>query len=713
MVWSKDVLSGTISFLTENFASVFEIPMDLIRMEPSLLKTCIHPEDAPFIDLYSKVLLSNSFEELEYRIITPSGNVKWINEKKQLVKNDLGEIVRLDTLLTETTDLKQEEIRIIESEVTFKSLFYKNPHPMWVYDTESLYFLAVNDAAVKFYGYTNDEFFRMTVRQIRPQEDVDDLLLAIRNNNLETRSDKTWRHLKKDGSQLYVKLISNALLFKGHNARMVMANDVTQQKNAEAQMEKVYRYLERFQEAVSKNSLLALMDQNGIIVFVNENLLDKSGLSTQNLIGKPWTKLQSTIYKSDHNQEIEKSMKAQKTWKGERKFFRKQGNHFWVNCSIIPVLEAEDNPTQFLLIADDITSLKEAEKRNKDYALNLHNILEGVTDALFVINKNWLLTNVNLEAEKLFDKKRKYILGKNIWEIFPSEEGAKLYQFFRKAKKRKVTVTFEEYYAPKNQWYDISLYPSKDGLAVCFRNVTERIKKEDERKELMEQLITQNRDLEEFTFITSHSLRAQIANIAMLCSAIDGSGLTPSNQEIFEKLFQCSANLDSVIQDLNRILTVKDRNSLQFENVNVSTSFVNAVSKIPNSFSPFKKFITTDFELDLELVTVRNYFETILTQILTNSLKFRAMDRDPKIHLKAVKKNKQLVITLEDNGRGMNTGTVGKKIFHLYKTFHTGVSGKGLGLYLCKILMDELKGQISIESEENKGTKLTICFHIQ
>ena len=101
-------------------------------------------------------------------------------------------------MLTETTDHKSEEIRLIDSEATFKSLFYKNPSPMWVYDTESLYFLAVNDAAVKFYGYTHDEFFRMTVRQIRPQEDVNDLLNAIRNNDLESRSDKYWRHLRKD-----------------------------------------------------------------------------------------------------------------------------------------------------------------------------------------------------------------------------------------------------------------------------------------------------------------------------------------------------------------------------------------------------------------------------------------------------------------------------------------------------------------------------------
>ncbi len=710
MVWSKDVVAGTIHFLTDNFGDVFEMPMDLIRMEPSILKNCIHPEDAPYVDLYSKMLLSNNYEVLEYRIIPPSGKVKWISERKQLVKNELGEIIRLDTLLTEITDQKSEELRMIESESTFKSLFYKNPNPMWVYDTESLYFLAVNEAAVKFYGYTHDEFFRMTVRQIRPQEDVDELLQAIRTNSLESRAERTWRHLKKDGTHLFVKLVSSPVNFRGLNARMVLANDVTRQVSAESQTEKVYRYLERFQDAVSKNSLLSLMDQSGTIVFVNDNLQEVSGLTADQLVGKAWTTLQAKSYKPEQNQEIVQCLESLRTWRGERKFCRKRGSHFWVNCSIIPILDPEENQAQFLLIADDVSELKEAEKRNREYALKLHNILEGVTDALFVLDKKWHLSNLNLEAEKLFEKRRNALVGKNIWEIFPAEEGTKFYQFFRKAKKRKTTVQFEEYFAPKKQWYDISLYPSRDGLAVCFRDVTERRKKEEERKELMEQLIAQNRDLEEFTFITSHSLRAQIANISMLCSAIDGSGLTPSNQEIFEKLFQCSGNLDSVIEDLNTILTVKDRNTLLLENVKVQNSFINSVSKIPSGYSPFRKFITTEFDADIHLTTVRNYFETILTQILTNSLKFRALDRNPKILLKASIKKDHVLISISDNGIGIDTNVVGKQIFHLYKTFHPGISGKGLGLYLCKILMDELRGRISIESKPGEGTTISLRF---
>ena len=682
--------------------------MSELQARPNLLVDCIHPDDAPFVDLFSKVLLSNLFEQSEYRIITVKGNIKWLLERKQIVKNELGVIVRLDAVLIDITEQKDEELRLIESESTFKSLFYKHPNPMWVYDTESLFFLAVNDSAIKFYGYTHDEFFRMTVRQIRPQEDVKELLWAIRNNNFAEYSEKTWRHIKKDGSIIYVKLQSNPINFRGHKARTVLAMDITKQVEAEFKTEKVYKYLEHFQEAVSKTNLLGLMDSSGNISFVNQCLLEKTEFNSSRFIGKKWNVLFSNSNLTEDFDEVWTQIKGCKIWKTQRKFARKGGSHFWVNCAILPILDGESLPTQYLMIADDITTLKEAEKSNREYAIKLHSILEGVTDAIFVLDKNWLLTNINKEAERLLEKKGSFLLGKNIWEVFPAEEGFKFYQFFRKAKKRKITVQFEEYYAPKKQWFDISIYPSKDGLAVCFRDVSERKKKDDERREILEQLIIQNRDLEEFTYITSHSLRAQIANMSMLSAAIDPNGLTPMNQEIFERLFQSSSNLDGIISDLNTILTVKNSKPALYEDIQPANIFINAISKIPHEFGSFKKCIKTDFEKLNGFKSVRGYIETILFQLIVNSIKFRSPNRTPEILMHSELQENTLVISVSDNGMGIDTSKYENQLFKLYKKFHLGISGKGLGLYLSKLLVEELNGTIEIDSKIDVGTNITI-----
>lgn len=709
MVWSRSVSESKTLFLTENFDGFYEVPMELIRLNPDLLRTCIHPDDQALADVYSKNLLSNNFEQIEYRIITPSGQTKWLHEKKQVAKNDKGEIVRLDFLAWEITDTKVEEIRLIESEATFRSLFQRNPNPMWVYDLENLNFLAVNDSAIKFYGYTQDEFERMTIRQIRPKEDVDDLLDAIRCNRLEERQGKIWRHTHKDGRIIYVKLSSGNIHFRGRKARVVLANDVSLQVKAELDTEAANQYLIRFRDAVSKNSLMALLDAKGQLIFVNDNLRNLRTDSGQDCTGHPWTCLQSPSYREDHNKEIGHCIQEQKAWKGERKFTGPGGKDFWVKMSLIPIEGNEENQAaRFILIADDISVLKATEKRNREYALKLHSILEGVTDPLFVLDSKWTITNANKDTEKLFFKKRTSLIGKNIWEIFPEEEATKYYQFFRKAKKNANTIEFEEYYQPSGQWYDISLYPSMEGMAVCFRNVTERRKKNAERKKLMEQLVTQNRDLEEFTFITSHSLRAQIANISMLCGAMDSSGLTPENQEIFEKLYGTSSKLDGIISDLNAILTIKDRTEIQDEDFTLSDAVENAVSRIPFTMTAMKKFIRMDFDKALHARTIRNYVESILTQVLTNALKFRKKTGDPRVIIYATVQSDFLEIKVSDRGLGMDTSLSGKQIFHLYKTFHPGISGKGLGLYLCKIMTDEMRGQIFFDSEEGIGSSVLI-----
>lgn len=687
--------------------------MDILEMNPGLLKSMIHPEDQPYIDLFSKSLLSNQSEQLEYRILTQTQKEKWVMERKQLVKNELGEIIRLDVLLMDISDQKMEESRLLESETTFKSLFYSHFNPMWVYDPESLYFLAVNDAAIRFYGYTHDEFFRMTVKQIRPKEDVPELLKAIRANNFEEYREKTWRHVKKDGSIIYVKLVSNEIRFRGKLSRLVQVQDITREIEAENQTIKAFNYLERFQEAVSKSSLLALLDDRFDLVFVNENLIQKIGNPFQSLIGKNFSILFSNIYNKNQLAEMVQTLRMGKIWTGERKLFRQNGPHFWVRCSIIPIQENEFQANQFLILADDISALKEAEKRSKEYAIRLHNIIEGITDAIFVLDRKWHLTNLNQAAVQLLGKKRIDLIEKNIWELLPEEVAHRIYQFFRKAKKRKVTVEFEEYFEPQEQWFDISLYPSSDGLAVCFRNVSERRKKDEERKELMEQLIIQNRDLEEFTYIASHSLRAQIANISMLCSAIDNGGLTPSNQEIFDRLFQSSSNLDTIISDLNTILTIKDRGSVLWELVSFQNTYINVLSRLPQNMAPFKKHIRLEIDPEVAIFSVRNYLETLLLQIITNSIRFRAMDKEPDILVKAKAESGQIVVTISDNGRGFDSQKVQKQLFQLYKTFHPGLSGKGLGLYLSKILADELQAIISIESHPNTGTKVAIHFPIK
>lgn len=129
----------------------------------------------------------------------------------------------------------RSEQALRESEERYRFLFENNPHPMWVFDADTLAFLAVNNAAVNHYGYSRDEFLGMSIVDIRPPGDVPALLRDLRRDQDNVRSAGNWRHRKKDGSLINVELSTYPLNFGGRPARLVLANDVTERVRLEEQ----------------------------------------------------------------------------------------------------------------------------------------------------------------------------------------------------------------------------------------------------------------------------------------------------------------------------------------------------------------------------------------------------------------------------------------------------------------------------------------------
>jgi PAS domain S-box-containing protein len=122
------------------------------------------------------------------------------------------------------------------SEGRYQLLFERNPLPMWVYDPTTLRFLAVNDAAVRRYGYSREEFLGMTIKDIRPAEDVPALLADVTGNRSSPYVTSIWRHQKKDGSLIDVEVTSHEFHIGEQKAKLVLANDITEQLRAEAQV---------------------------------------------------------------------------------------------------------------------------------------------------------------------------------------------------------------------------------------------------------------------------------------------------------------------------------------------------------------------------------------------------------------------------------------------------------------------------------------------
>jgi PAS domain S-box-containing protein len=138
-------------------------------------------------------------------------------------------------------DLGREKLARVSSENKYKTLFYKSPLPKWIYDEESLVFLEVNDAAVRLYGYSQEEFHRMTLADIRPPDEVPALMDDISDMRQKPSAYQSsqWRHIRKNGEIIDVQVTAHSIEFEGRRARMVAIIDITERRQYEMQLERL------------------------------------------------------------------------------------------------------------------------------------------------------------------------------------------------------------------------------------------------------------------------------------------------------------------------------------------------------------------------------------------------------------------------------------------------------------------------------------------
>lgn len=189
--------------------------------------------------------------------------------------------------------MKSEHIetsRLADEVQPYRLLFESNPQPMWVYDLNTLAFLAVNDAAVSHYGFSRDEFLTMTIREVRPEEDIPLLDEAVKKGTGVLRKSGPWRHRKKDGEIIDVSLTTHDLKFDGKSARLVLIEDITERRRAEeASSESEKRFRSLFENMVEGFAYCRILYENGkpedfIYLQVNKAFEKLSGL--KNVVGR-------------------------------------------------------------------------------------------------------------------------------------------------------------------------------------------------------------------------------------------------------------------------------------------------------------------------------------------------------------------------------------------------------------------------------------------
>jgi len=243
----------------------------------------IHPTDrAAAVDAARSLASGAIAQRYENRIRCKDGSYKWLGWTFQSAGKDEGLVY---AVARDITEQKRAEERLRASEEWYRLLFDANPLPMWVYDIETLTFVAVNDAAVRHYGYSRAEFLSMRITDIRPDEDVPKVLAAARAPDSPEFDGGVWRHRTKDGRTISVEVVTHALTVLDRPARLTLAHDVTERQRAERELRETNDTLQTLIQA----SPLAIVttDMNGNVSEWNVAAERMFGHFAGDVLGRP------------------------------------------------------------------------------------------------------------------------------------------------------------------------------------------------------------------------------------------------------------------------------------------------------------------------------------------------------------------------------------------------------------------------------------------
>ncbi|MDB5119834.1 MAG: domain S-box protein [Sphingobacteriales bacterium] len=266
------------------------------------------------------------------------------------------------------------------------------------------------------------------------------------------------------------------------------------------------------------------------------------------------------------------------------------------------------------------------------------------------------------------------------------------------------------------EYYSISINPVKDtkghtiGLCWSAINITPSKLMEIERIRITDDLLKRNQDLEQFTSIVSHHVRGPLVSIIGLTQIMRRDKLSPDEKKEFELLLsQAAEKLDDVIHDLNHILSRREIIEKR-ESVSFSELLTDILAGFKQVIEQEQIQVIIDFSQADEIFSIKSYLYSIFYNLVSNSIKYRQPNKQLHIQIRSLKEENKIVISFQDNGRGIDLKAKGEEVFGLYRRFHFDVEGKGMGLYMVKSQVETLGGNISISSQPNEGTTFTIVL---
>ncbi|MFC6223563.1 PAS domain S-box protein [Hymenobacter artigasi] len=394
--------------------------------------------------------------------------------------------------------------------------------------------------------------------------------------------------------------------------------------------------------------------------------------------------------------------------------------------SVTPVPDEHGRCCQLVGVVHDLTKEKQVEKALRISNERLAYALKATTDAIY----DWTISDDSLYWGEGFEDLFGYQLAQNPtpfseWaDYVHPDDSPRVVAGLRHAAFETTNLFWQEEYRfrrANGTWAEVFdrgyLLRDAVGRAVrmmgAMQDITSRKQAERQRQQLTEKLISQNADLYQFAYIVSHNLRAPLANalgFSDLLTRVDKESVVFGAS--LQKLQTSLRLFDEVLTDVNEILLVRDEQAgYRPEPVPLAAVCQQALQGLHEALQAAGGQLHIMIPADLRVAGSRAYFHSIFHNLISNAIKYRAESRPLRINIVSTTAAAQgLAITVRDNGSGFDRERAGDNVFQLYRRFHVGQSGRGIGLYLVRAHVEAMGGQVTVASRPNEGTEFTLYF---
>lgn len=292
---------------------------------------------------------------------------------------------------------KKQQATLHRSEEQYRSLFEGNPNPMWIYSFHNYRFIEVNEAAIEKYGYSREEFLKMTVLDIRPPEDRQNVMSFIEKIKSGKANAGTWTHVKKTGEKFIVSIKSHPVKFNNLDCATVMAIDITEKVTQQKQLEDSYKkeielndalasHIELIKKSNSENRRMAeiidkinnfviIFEKDGSLRWVNNAFTQFTGYHLNEVEGKiPGDFLFGKNTDPITIDRLIQAISKQEFFSGELINYTKNGEEYWVEVNISPIYDSNGDFDCFISVESVITDRKRREQYIHDQNRTLRQI---------------------------------------------------------------------------------------------------------------------------------------------------------------------------------------------------------------------------------------------------------------------------------------------------------------------------------------------------